>query len=115
MQGKVPGPGRQVEISDSIELCIVELTRVDCTYMLRIRSYAFFLLQSTRQALLLKRKIMITMHIRMHTMYVCTIYWSVHIIWTKYCKYGNFHENFIFGNCAKGHFCNFSNSQQGHE
>ena len=24
------GPGRQVEISDSIELCIVELTRVDC-------------------------------------------------------------------------------------
>ena len=29
--GKKPGPGRQVEISDSIELCIVELTRVDCT------------------------------------------------------------------------------------
>ena len=24
------GPGHQVEISDSIELCIVELTRVDC-------------------------------------------------------------------------------------
>ena len=28
--GKIPGPGRRVEISDSIELCIVELTRVDC-------------------------------------------------------------------------------------
>ena len=27
------GPGRQVEISDSIELCIVELTRVDCTWI----------------------------------------------------------------------------------
>ena len=26
----MPGPGLQVEISDSIELCIVELTRVDC-------------------------------------------------------------------------------------
>ena len=24
------GPDHQVEISDSIELCIVELTRVDC-------------------------------------------------------------------------------------
>ena len=24
--------GRRVEISDSIELCIVELTRVDCIY-----------------------------------------------------------------------------------
>ena len=29
--GKIPGPGRLVEISDSIELCIVELTRVDCS------------------------------------------------------------------------------------
>ena len=28
--GEIPGPGRQVEISDSIELCIVESTRVDC-------------------------------------------------------------------------------------
>ena len=26
----MPGPGHQGEISDSIELCIVELTRVDC-------------------------------------------------------------------------------------
>ena len=29
----MPGPGLQVEISDSIELCIVELTRVDCTFL----------------------------------------------------------------------------------
>ena len=28
------GPGHRVEISDSIELCIVELTRVDCIYFL---------------------------------------------------------------------------------
>ena len=27
---KILGPGHRVEISDSIELCIVELTRVDC-------------------------------------------------------------------------------------
>ena len=33
MKGKTPGPGCQVEISDSIELCIVELTRVDCIYI----------------------------------------------------------------------------------
>ena len=30
----MPGPGHQVEISDSIELCIVELSRVDCIIFL---------------------------------------------------------------------------------
>ena len=33
IKGKIPGLGRQFEISDSIELCIVELTRVDCMLM----------------------------------------------------------------------------------
>ena len=28
----MPGPGHRVEISDSSELCIVELTRVDFIY-----------------------------------------------------------------------------------
>ena len=31
-RGKIPGPGHRVEIGDSIELCIVESTRVDCIY-----------------------------------------------------------------------------------
>ena len=34
--GEKPGPGHQVEISDSIELCIVELTRVDCILIWRL-------------------------------------------------------------------------------
>ena len=29
--GEIPGPGRLVEISDSNELCIVELMRADCS------------------------------------------------------------------------------------
>ena len=39
--GEIPGPGCRVKISDSIELCIVELTRVDCSLKSLITSHFF--------------------------------------------------------------------------
>ena len=33
----------------------------------------------------------------------------------KYCKSGNFCENFIVGNSVKRHFCDAKNSQLGHD
>ena len=41
MQGKIPGPGCQVEISDSIELCIVELMRVNCSFYMNSKLKMF--------------------------------------------------------------------------
>ena len=34
---------------------------------------------------------------------------------SKYCKFGNFRENFIFANSIKRHICDFNNSQLGHK
>ena len=32
-----------------------------------------------------------------------------------YCKFGNFHENFIFTNCVKRHICHVKNPRLGHD
>ena len=32
-----------------------------------------------------------------------------------YCKFGNFRENFIFGNSIKRHICDVRNSRLGHD
>ena len=33
----------------------------------------------------------------------------------RYCKFGNFPENFTFANSVKRHICNFKNSRLGHD
>ena len=35
--------------------------------------------------------------------------------WKHYCKFGNFHENFIVTNSAKRHICDVKNSPPGHD
>ena len=34
---------------------------------------------------------------------------------SKYCKFGNFRENFVFANGVKRHICDMKNSQARHD
>ena len=34
---------------------------------------------------------------------------------SDYCKFGNFHDNFIFANCIKRHSCDVKNLPLGHD